>query len=92
MPDTDRHNIRAPKGRWKAAADKCVEMRRAGYDIDVTLVMNHALVDFANESIDDTVTRLSLTKGDQPAQIRRQPRMREISRQPEAEGASSGTR
>ena len=78
MSVTDRHNIRSPKERWKPAADKCEQMRRAGYDIDVTLVMNHALVDFAKESIDDTAERMGLAKGDQPARIRRQPRTWEI--------------
>jgi hypothetical protein len=58
---------------WEAGLKKAEAMRRAGYDIDMTIVLNTAVIQFPNESIEESVARLGLTKTGAPVAIYRKP-------------------
>lgn len=58
---------------WEAGLDKAEAMRRAGYDIDMTSVLNAAVQQFAVESAEQSAARFGIAKGDQPVGIYRRP-------------------
>lgn len=71
MADTElkgrgKKNFRAENAEWAAGIRKTEEMRREGYVIDMTGVMEAALREFVGESMEETATRLGLVKGDSP--------------------------
>lgn len=71
MADTEltgrgKKNFRAENREWAAGIRKTEDMRRAGYVVDMTVVMEAALREFVGESMEETATRLGLVKGDSP--------------------------
>jgi hypothetical protein len=54
---------------WEAGLGKGEVMRRAGYDIDMTSVLNRAVLQFVEETIEETVARFELTQGEQPVNV-----------------------
>jgi hypothetical protein len=58
---------------WEAGLEKAEAMRREGYDIDMTSVLNSAVRQFADEKPEQSAARFGLTKGDQPVAIYRKP-------------------
>jgi hypothetical protein len=58
---------------WEAGLKKAEAMRRAGYDIDMTSVLNSAVRQFADEETEQSVARFGLTKGEKPVAIYRKP-------------------
>jgi hypothetical protein len=64
---------------WDAGLAKAEAMRRAGYDIDMTYVLNSAVRQFADETPEQSAARLGLTKGEKPVAIYRKPLARSES-------------
>lgn len=58
---------------WEKGLAKAGEMRRAGYDVDMTLVINLAVRQFADETPDQSAERLALTSTDEPVPLYRKP-------------------
>jgi hypothetical protein len=58
---------------WEAGLAKAEAMRREGYDIDMTSVLNSAVRQFADERPEQSAARFGLTKSDQPVAIYRKP-------------------
>lgn len=65
---------------WDTGLRKCEQMRRAGYDIDMTMVLNAAVERFAAESAEDTAKRMGIQKGEEPVAAWRNPYPRTVSR------------
>src|SRR3982751_6536788 len=57
---------------WEAGLEKAEAMRREGYDIDMTSVLNSAVRQFADEKPEQSAARVGLAKG--PAAGRPPPR------------------
>jgi len=76
MADTGSRNFRCPASTWEAAQDKASDMRGAGYDIDVTKVLNAELSVFTDETIEETAERFELVKGENAAKVYRKPKPR----------------
>jgi hypothetical protein len=58
---------------WGAGLAKAEAMRRAGYDIDMTSVLNTAVRQFADETPEASAARFGLVKGEKPVAIYRKP-------------------
>lgn len=71
-----KKNFKTNVSEWQAGLSKAEEMRRLGYDVDMTLVLNHAVRQFGTESVADTVARLELEAGDPIAHPWRSPMAR----------------
>lgn len=58
---------------WEKGLAKAEEMRRAGYDVDMTLVLNLAVRQYAEETDRETAERLGLVRGGRPMPLYRRP-------------------
>ena len=58
---------------WDKGLTKTEDMRRAGYDIDMTMVLNRAVRQLAEETPEQTAERLGLQAGEGPAKLYRRP-------------------
>lgn len=58
---------------WEHALAKAEHMRRRGYDVDLTLVLNRAVRQFADESIETSAEYLELSRSDTPVTLYRRP-------------------
>lgn len=54
---------------WEDGLRKAEAMRRAGYDVDMTRVLNSAVAVFVAETPAESAERLGLIKGDAPVNI-----------------------
>jgi hexokinase len=54
---------------WDAGLAKAEAMRRAGYDVDMTRVLNDAVTVFVGETPEQSAERLGLVKGEKPVSI-----------------------
>lgn len=61
-----KKNFRAENAEWAAGIRKTQAMRRDGYPIDMTVVMEWALRQFIGETPGESAKRLGITKGDSP--------------------------
>ncbi len=81
MANTDQHKFRCDTvTRWDPAMEKAAQMREAGYDVDLTLVLNHRIDEFLDETMEATAERMGLereTAG--PAPIWRRPSPRPVA-------------
>lgn len=73
MANTDKQGFRYPKAEWSEAVRKTEEMRRAGYQIDMTEYLVGAVDQFRNETIEQTAERLGLVSAGHPVSINRRP-------------------
>lgn len=58
---------------WKVGIEKTESMRRAGYDIDMSMVLNQAIRQLAAETVEQTARRLELVAADKPVPLYRRP-------------------
>ncbi len=81
MANTDQHKFRCDtQTRWDPAMGKAEAMRQAGYDIDVTLVLNLAIEQFLTETPEETAARLGIERdASKPAAIWRRPAPRPVA-------------
>jgi hypothetical protein len=80
MANTDKKNFKCDsKTKWEPAMDKAAAMRDAGYDVDLTFVLNAAIVQFRDETAEQTAERLGLVKSDKPVKTYRAPRPRRVA-------------
>lgn len=73
MADTEKQNFRYPVERWRSAMTKLEDMRKAGYDIDMTKVLSAEVDRIIGETADSTAERLGLVAGEAPAAVWRKP-------------------
>lgn len=66
---------------WEKCLTKAEEMRRQGFDIDMTAVLNAAVRQFASEEIAATRLRLGLIRADAPVPLYRRPVARTAAEQ-----------
>lgn len=76
MANTDKQNFRWGDDRWRLAQEKAADMRRRGYDIDMTIVLVAAGEQFLSETPEQTAKRLNIERTDGPVPMyrRRYPR------------------
>lgn len=63
----------ADDAMWATGLEKAESMRRAGYDIDLSLVLNQAIRQFIGETVEQTARRLELTAAENPVPLYRRP-------------------
>lgn len=73
MAFTDKQNFRCDGEVWQRAVQKAADMRRAGYDIDMTYVLNREVDLVLEQTPEQIAKRLGLVKHDAPVPLRRQP-------------------
>ena len=66
---------------WERALTKAEQMRRQGFDIDMTAVLNAAVRQFASEHEAETVQRFGLVRSDAPVPLYRRPVARTAAEQ-----------
>jgi hypothetical protein len=80
VANTDKQNFRCPAERWGVAQVKAAAMRAAGYDVDVTKVLNAEVVRFNDESMEETAARLGLSRSKEgPVPVWRKPFSRDAA-------------
>lgn len=73
MATTRKKNFRADPDEWQAGLDKAERMRREGYDVDLTVVLNKALREFIDEADDASAQRMGLPRNTVAVPIYRAP-------------------
>lgn len=73
MAETEKQNFRYPVEKWRLAVAKTVQMREAGYDIDMTMVLVKAVDQLLDESTEATARRLGIRAESLPVEPWRKP-------------------
>jgi hypothetical protein len=71
MPITPKQNFRYPSIRWRKAIKKTERMRAAGWSVDMTMIIAHAVDEFLDQPEEVIAAKLKLDHVVGEAPIRR---------------------